>query len=74
MQDHISYTQIRTYIDCSLRYKFAYVDKLPPETISVSLIFGSAMHEALKELYLQKQKSGSVDLAAVRESFERCFL
>jgi putative RecB family exonuclease len=49
--DHLSYSQINTYLSCSLKYKFHYVDKIPPAFTSASLAFGSAIHEAAAAFY-----------------------
>jgi putative RecB family exonuclease len=46
-----SYSQINTYLTCSLRYKFQYVDKIPPAFTAASLAFGSAIHEAVGAFY-----------------------
>lgn len=35
---------------------YRYIARVPEERISPSLIFGSAVHEALKEMFLQRQK------------------
>jgi putative RecB family exonuclease len=55
--DHLSYSQINTYLSCSLKYKFHYVDKIPPAFTSASLAFGSAIHEAAAAFY-QTQLEG----------------
>jgi putative RecB family exonuclease len=49
--DHLSYSQINTYLNCSLRYKFQYVDKIPPAFTAASLAFGTAIHEAAATFY-----------------------
>jgi putative RecB family exonuclease len=49
--DHLSYSQINTYLSCSLKYKLQYVDKVPPAFTSASLAFGSAIHEAAAAFY-----------------------
>jgi len=38
---------------CPLRYKFRYIDKLPPEFISAPLAFGTAIHQAVAAFYHQ---------------------
>ena len=50
-QLHISYSQIFTYLACSLKYQFRYVLSRPPERISLALVFGSALHKALERYY-----------------------
>jgi putative RecB family exonuclease len=49
--DHLSYSQINCYLTCPLRYKFQYVDRIPPAFTAASLAFGSAIHEAVAAFY-----------------------
>jgi len=49
--DHLSYSQVNTYLTCSLRYRFQYVEKIPPAFTAASLAFGSAIHEAAAAFY-----------------------
>jgi putative RecB family exonuclease len=51
--EHLSYTQISTYMTCPLRYRLQYVDKIPPAFKSAALAFGSAIHEAIGAFYHQ---------------------
>jgi putative RecB family exonuclease len=46
-RNHLSYSQINCYVACPLKYRFAYVDQIPPEFTPASLAFGSAVHEAV---------------------------
>lgn len=48
---HISYSQIFTYLSCSLKYQFRYVLGRPPERIGLALPFGAALHKALERYY-----------------------
>jgi len=48
---HISYSQVWTYLNCSLKYFFQYVKGLPRERTSIALMFGSAVHKALERYY-----------------------
>ena len=56
MPDHISYSQINTYLTCPLRYKFQYVDKLPWPFVPSGLLFGTAVHRVLAYYYDRRQK------------------
>ena len=47
-RDHLSYSAIATYQSCPARYAFRYVIGLPEETVSASLVFGGAIHEAVE--------------------------
>lgn len=50
---HLSYSQISTYLMCGLRYRFQYVDLIPPAFTASSLVFGQAIHEAVGAFYQQ---------------------
>jgi len=52
-RDHISFSSVSTYQSCPLRYFFRYVLGLPEDTVSASLVFGSAIHSALQHHYEQ---------------------
>jgi putative RecB family exonuclease len=57
-RDHISYSSLSLYAACPLRWYFRYVAGLPEETVSASLVFGSALHKAL-ETHFQELLNGS---------------
>jgi len=62
-RDYISYSAIRTYQNCPLQYFFRYIAGLPKETISASLMFGSAIHRAIEHHFrrlLEGQAAPSV--------------
>jgi putative RecB family exonuclease len=48
---HLSYSQVSSYMACPLRYKFHYVDQIPPAFTSAALAFGSSIHEAAAAFY-----------------------
>lgn len=45
-RDYVSFSAISTYCQCPLKFAFKYVDGLPEETVSSSLVFGRAIHAA----------------------------
>jgi RecB family exonuclease len=45
---YVSYSALATYQQCPLRYYFRYVEGLPEETVSASLVFGGAIHAAVE--------------------------
>lgn len=67
---HISYSQIFTYLTCSLKYRFRYVLKKAPERIGVSLPFGTAMHRALEFYYRAFGDGRIAKLSILQELFE----
>jgi putative RecB family exonuclease len=68
---YVSHNQIFTYLNCSLKYKFHYVEKRKPERLSIALPFGKAMHAA-EELFYRSLKAGhnKEPLKALLEAFE----
>jgi putative RecB family exonuclease len=63
-RDYISFSAIRTYQTCPLQYFFRYVAELPKETVSASLMFGSAIHRAVEHHFrklLEGRPSPSTD-------------
>lgn len=49
--NHLSYSQISTYLTCPLRYRFQYVEVIPPAFTSAALAFGASIHEAVAAFY-----------------------
>jgi len=67
---HISASQILTYLGCSLKYKFMYVEQRPPEQLSVSLPFGKAVHSGIEKYYKSIMETGvAVPLDVVEDMF-----
>ncbi len=48
IRDYISFSAVRTYQQCPLRYFFKYIAGLPEESVSANLVFGSAIHHAVE--------------------------
>ena len=57
-RDYLSFSAIRTYQNCPLRYFFRYIAGLPEKTVSASLVFGSGIHRAI-ERHFQEQLAGN---------------
>ncbi|MFA6011327.1 MAG: PD-(D/E)XK nuclease family protein [Desulfobacteraceae bacterium] len=71
---HISHNQIFTYLNCSLKYKFHYVEGKPSERIGIALPFGSAIHSAIEMYYRTLKIKGERErIEAIVERFETCF-
>src|SRR5687767_6509006 len=47
-RDYLSFSAVRLYQQCPLRFFFRYIAGLPEETVGASLIFGSAIHLAVE--------------------------
>jgi putative RecB family exonuclease len=53
-RDYLSYSAVRTFQACPLRYRFRYIDGLPEDSVSSSLVFGSAIHAAVEFFFTQQ--------------------
>ena len=58
-RDYISFSAISTYCQCPLKYSFKYVEGLPEETVSSSLVFGRAVHAAAEHHFNELMCGGS---------------
>jgi putative RecB family exonuclease len=68
---HLSASSISTYIDCSLAYWFAYVQRLPMEFVSDALEFGTAIHLTLADFYRARMTGDRLLLKDVHESYRQ---
>jgi len=71
-----SHSQLQTFEDCPLRYKFLYIDKIrKPEEQTIETFVGSCVHDVLERLYrdLLRCKLNSFDdlLAYYRDVWEK---
>jgi len=67
---HVSHSQIFTYLGCSLKYRFQYVEQRPQERVSIALPFGSAVHSAIERYYRSIKDKGVVEpLETIQEVF-----
>jgi putative RecB family exonuclease len=55
---HVSHSQIFTYLNCSLKYYFAYVEGRIPERRPEALLLGSALHAGIGRYYWGLRKIG----------------
>jgi hypothetical protein len=49
-RDYLSFSVIRLYQTCPLKFFYKYCMGLPEETVSSSLVFGGAVHRSYGEL------------------------
>ena len=56
-RDFVSWSQLSTFRQCPLKYRFRYLDHIEPEFTSSSLLVGSSIHSAI-ELYHRRQLEG----------------
>ena len=70
---YISYSQIFTYLACSLKYQFQYVENRPYEQISVNPPFGGGIHTTLERYYRTLKNENTLEpLNVLEELFEDC--
>jgi putative RecB family exonuclease len=68
---HVSHSQIFTYLNCSLKYRFMYVEARLLERVSIALPFGSAIHASLERYYrTMKEKGVKEPLGVLLNLFE----
>jgi putative RecB family exonuclease len=68
--EYLSNSQISLYSQCSLKYKFQYVDLLPKPFKPSGLAFGSAIHSALSWLHRESMTNGGVPLETLYKIFD----
>ena len=68
--DHLSKSQISLYLECSLKYKFQYIDELPKPFKSSGLAFGSSIHSSLEWLHKQQLQGNPVSLEKLYKILE----
>jgi putative RecB family exonuclease len=68
---HVSHSQIFTYLNCSLKYRFMYVEARPQERVSIALGFGAAIHASLERYYRTLKDNGVKEpMGVLQELFE----
>lgn len=67
--DHLSASQMNLYFQCSLKYKFQYIDKLPKPFKASGLVFGSAIHSAISWFHKSQMAGRQVTLEKLYSIF-----
>lgn len=70
MMDHLSSSQLNLYLQCSLKYKFQYVDLIPKPFKSSGLAFGSAIHSAISWIHNERIGRNEVSLERLYRIFD----
>jgi putative RecB family exonuclease len=68
--DHLSSSQMNLYLQCSLKYKFQYIDEIPRPFKPSGLAFGSAVHSALSWLHKEAMNGRGVSLEKLYKIFD----
>ena len=74
-RDYFSFSSIRAYQACPLRYFFRYVAGLPEESVAATLVFGTSIHRAIEHHYRELLVGNATpSLAALLEQYETGWL
>jgi len=66
--DHISYSQIKSYCMCSLKWYFSR--HFESESVSSALVFGKSWHAAVEYYYQQHMQGVTADVTQLRKVFQ----
>ena len=65
----ITYTKLNTYSQCALRYRYAYIERLPRPPFT-TMAFATRLHKVLKQFHGQGKTDGIVDEAKLLQTLE----
>ncbi len=69
-QPHVSYSAIRSYLLCPMKFYHSYAAKTEPSHRPLALVLGGAIHEALAAYYAHLQGTGTkIDEAELLDVF-----
>lgn len=71
---HVTYSEIRAFQSCPLKWRYQYVDKAEPEQLSAAMLLGSGIHAAVElhfEAILAAAQRPTID--QMMESFRECW-
>lgn len=57
-REHISFSQLNTYLICPMKYAHSYIYRTPWETKPTALCFGSAIHKSVEHFYNSLKDTG----------------
>ena len=57
---HVSYSQLRSFLICPMKYFYGYVLGLEWESVPSALVLGSATHRAIEEMYRVLVETGEL--------------
>jgi putative RecB family exonuclease len=66
-----SHSKLATFDQCPLKYKFRYVDEIPPPIRSIELHLGDSVHRALEALYSAAQQDRTLTSDDLLELFQQ---
>jgi DNA helicase II / ATP-dependent DNA helicase PcrA len=66
----LSYSQVDTFLNCPLQYKYAYILKIPTPPNN-ALSFGTTIHDTLRDFHSKLMFNGNVTLEDVLATYEK---
>ena len=66
-----SHSKLTTYQQCPQRYKFRYIDEIPPPIRSIELHLGDSVHRALERLYASAMRGQTHSCDEILALYER---
>src|SRR5438045_3943478 len=75
VRDYISFSAIRAYQACPLRYYFRYIAALPEESVAATLVFGTSIHRAIEHHFRELLAGNAApSLATLLEQYQAGWL
>lgn len=68
--EHLSSSQINLYLQCSLKYKFQYIDQIPRPFKPSGIALGSTIHSALSWFHKERMIGNGVSLERLYKIFD----
>lgn len=69
MKLFLSFSKIETFLNCPLKYKYLYIDKMP-QIQTVHMIFGKSLHESIAKFAEAKMNKELISLNEIIQVFE----
>jgi putative RecB family exonuclease len=66
----ISVSQVQAYLGCPLKYRFRYIDRIPPPWRPAALAFGSSIHAAVEWFQRERRAGRTPNPSAVAAIFD----
>lgn len=71
---HVTYSEVRSFQSCPLKWKYQYVDRVMPERLSAAMLLGSGIHAAV-ELHFESLLAAvpPPDVDRMMVAFQTCW-
>ena len=67
---HVSFSEVKTWTECSYRHKLQHVDKINLDKPGVPLVFGTAVHDACEEFLKTKKMDPNIAIHSLEEGWK----